>query len=100
MGLWGRGAECRVRNASRRLRLDGKPGRLSKRMKAVALTAHFDGEKVQFDEPCQLDANARLLVVVLPPEDERHAWSRFSAEQLAKAYSDNEPEYTAADLRS
>ena len=69
-------------------------------MKAVAITAHFDGEKVQFDEPCQLDANARLVVVVLPPDDERQAWSRFSAGQLAQACGGNEPEYTAADLRS
>ena len=68
-------------------------------MKAVALTAHFDGEKVQLDEPCQLDPNARLVVVVLPPDDERQAWSRFSAGQLAKAYDDNEPEYTTSDLR-
>jgi hypothetical protein len=68
-------------------------------MKTVALTVHFDGEKVQFDEPCQIDANARLMVVVLPPDDERLAWSRFSAGQLAKAYGNNEPEYTAADLR-
>lgn len=67
-------------------------------MKTVALTAHFDGEKVQLDEPCQLEPNARLMVVVLP-DDERQAWSRFSAAQLAKAYGDNEPEYTAADLR-
>lgn len=69
-------------------------------MKAVAVTAHFDGEKVQFDEPCQLETNARLLVVVLPPEAEREMWSRFSASQLARAYGENEPEYTAADLRS
>ena len=68
-------------------------------MKAVALTAHFDGERVQFDEPFQLDPNARLVVVVLPPEDERHTWSRFSANQLSNAYADSEPEYTAADLR-
>ena len=68
-------------------------------MKTVALTAHFDGEKVQFDEPCHLTPNARLVVVVLPPDDERNAWSRFSAGQLAKAYGDNEPEYTAADSR-
>ncbi len=68
-------------------------------MKTVALTAHFDGEKVQLDEPCQLEPNARLMVVVLPPDDERQAWLRFSAAQLAKAYGDNEPEYTAADLR-
>jgi hypothetical protein len=44
-------------------------------MASVALTAHFDGGKVQFDEPCRLDANARLMVVGLPPDDERHAWS-------------------------
>jgi hypothetical protein len=68
-------------------------------MKPVALTAHFDGEKVQFDEPCHIDANARLLVVVLPADDEREAWSRLSATQLAKAYGENEPEYTVADLR-
>ena len=68
-------------------------------MTTVALTAHFDGEKVQFDEPCLLDANARLMVVVLPPDDERRDWSRLSAGQLAKAYGDTEPEYTAADLR-
>lgn len=68
-------------------------------MKTVALTAHFDGEKVQFDEPCQLAPNARLMVVVLPPDDERLAWSRFSATQLATAYGADEPEYTAADLR-
>jgi hypothetical protein len=68
-------------------------------MKTVALTAHYDGEKVQLDEPCQLERNARLMVVVLPTDDERQAWSRFSAEQLAKAYGENEPEYTAADVR-
>jgi hypothetical protein len=44
-------------------------------------------------------SNARLMIVVLPADDERQAWSQFSASQLAKAYGDNEPEYTAADLR-
>jgi hypothetical protein len=68
-------------------------------MKSVALTAHFDGEKVQFDEPCQLEPNTRLVVVVLPPEDERRAWTKLSTSHLQKAYGDSEPEYTAADLR-
>ena len=68
-------------------------------MTTVALTAHFDGEKVQFDEPCHLEPNARLVVVVIPQDDERLAWSQFSARQLAKAYGPAEPEYTAADLR-
>ena len=69
-------------------------------MTTMALTAHLDGEKVQFDEPCQLEANARLVVVVLPPDAERQAWSQLSAGQLAGAYGTNEPEYTVADLRS
>ena len=68
-------------------------------MQTIALNAHFDGEKVQFDEPCQLEANARLVVFVLPPENERATWSSFSASQLSRAYGDNEPDYTAADLR-
>ena len=35
-----------------------------------------------------------------PDKDEEAAeWARFSAQQLARAYGDNEPEYTEADLR-
>jgi len=67
-------------------------------MTTVALTAHFDDEKVQFDEPCRLDPNARLMFAELPSVDERHAWSQFSAKQLANAYGDTEPEYATADL--
>jgi hypothetical protein len=37
--------------------------------------------------------------VVLPPGLERVAWSQFSAGHLAKAYGDDEPEYSATDLR-
>ena len=68
-------------------------------MTTVALTAHFDGEKVQFDEPCQIETNARLVVVVLPPDDEHLAWSKLSTGQLTRAYGATEPEYTAEDLR-
>jgi len=46
-----------------------------------------------------LPENAQLVVIVLPPDDERPDWSRLSAEHLARAYGDNEPEYTEADLR-
>lgn len=68
-------------------------------MTTVALSAHFDGEKIQLDEPCQLPPNARLVVVVLPSDDERQEWSKLAMQQLAKAYGPNEPEYTSADLR-
>jgi hypothetical protein len=68
-------------------------------MTTVALSAHFDGQKIQLDEPCRLPANARLVVVVLPDDGERQEWSRLAAQQLARAYGDTEPAYTVADLR-
>ena len=67
-------------------------------MTTVALSAHFDGEKIQLDEPYRLPQHARLVVVVLPADDERQDWSRLAAQSLARAYGDTEPEYTAADL--
>ena len=68
-------------------------------MKSVALSAHYDGKKIELDEPYPLPENARLVVVVLPQDDERQGWSRLSVQQLARAYGDNEPDYTEADLR-
>ncbi|HNQ73419.1 MAG TPA: hypothetical protein PKN95_07435 [Verrucomicrobiota bacterium] len=68
-------------------------------MTTVALSAHFDGEKIQLDEDYKLAENARLMVVVLPQNDERQDWSRLSLHQLARAYGEDEPEYTQADLR-
>jgi len=32
-------------------------------------------------------------------DGEHSAWSNFSAEGLARAYSDSEPEYTSADIK-
>ena len=46
-------------------------------MQTVTLTAHYDGERIQLDEPFALPSDARLLVTVLPAasEDaEREAW--------------------------
>ena len=68
-------------------------------MKTVALSAHFDGKKIELDEPYPLAENAHLVVIVLPQDDERHDWLRLSVQQLARAYDDNEPDYTQADLR-
>ena len=67
----------------------------------TTLSAHFDGEKIQLDEPYKLAENARLVVVVLDAADDeqRQEWSRLAAQHLAGAYGDSEPEYTPADLR-
>ena len=68
-------------------------------MTTVALSAHFDGEKIQLDDPYSLPENARLVVVVLPLEDDRQEWARLATQHLARAYGAAEPEYTTADLR-
>lgn len=38
---------------------------------------------------------ARFLTI----QEEREAWSRFGQLSLAKAYGDDEPDYTEADLK-
>lgn len=70
-------------------------------MKTVTLTATFDGEHIQLDEPYPLTPGARLLVTLLlgEPDPERDAMLRLAAQGLACAYGDNEPEYTLADLK-
>ena len=71
-------------------------------MPIVSLQAHFDGEHILLDEPFQLPANSRLLVTVLPTDDSfdqwREDWYTMAAIGLSRAYGDNEPEYTDADI--
>lgn len=72
-------------------------------MKTVTLTAHYDGDRIQLDEPFALSADARLLVTILPadPADtERQDWSALSKAGLARAYSDDEPDYPASLVRT
>ena len=70
-------------------------------MPSVTLKAHYDGERIQLDEPFELPRDALLLVTVLPPEGngDRVAWLAASSAALARAFGDNEPEYTEADIR-
>lgn len=70
-------------------------------MPAITLKAHFDGESIQLDEPFPLPNNAQLLVTVLLPsvgDDFRSNWAELSANGLARAFRDDEPEYSAANV--
>ncbi len=72
-------------------------------MKTVTLSAHFNGENIQLDEPFVLSADARLLVTILPDnlsDVERHEWYALSKSGLAHAYSDDEPDYPNSLLRT
>lgn len=68
-------------------------------MPTAILKAHYDGEHIVLDEPFELPRNAPLMVTVYTPDTERSEWSSLSAQGLARAYGDNEPEYTVADLK-
>ncbi len=65
-------------------------------METKTLRAHFDGNQILLDEPFELEPNVELIITVLPkPFDvERDDLARLSLESLARAYGDDEPEYS------
>lgn len=70
-------------------------------MPTITLKAHFDGKAIRLDEPFDLPANTRLMVTVLPETDNgRGDWLLASATNLARAYGENEPEYSERDVVS
>jgi hypothetical protein len=70
-------------------------------MLTVSLRAHYDGERIQLDEPFDLPPDVPLLVTVLVPEpdNDRDAWIVTGRQALARAYGDDEPEYTLSDIK-
>ena len=68
-------------------------------MNAVMLKAHYDGKQICLDEPFPLKPNAQLIVTVVPTdslEEERQGWLAASQAYLARAYGDDEPDYSNA----
>ena len=68
----------------------------------ISLRAHFDGSVIRLDEPYELPRDVPLLVTVLPSGQADNGitgWTDLSIEGLARAYGDDEPEYTDADLQ-
>ena len=70
-------------------------------MPTVSLRAHYDGERIQLDEPFDLPPDVPLLVTVLVPETDhdREAWLATARRSLARAYGDDEPEYAFTDIK-
>ena len=63
-------------------------------METITLRAHYDGTQILLDDPVELEPNTKLLITVIQePETERETWLKFSAQGLAAAYDDDEPEY-------
>jgi hypothetical protein len=70
-------------------------------MPAVTLKAHFNGKQIVLDEPFDLPPDSLLMVTVMPKDDstEDAQWHRLAAGALARAYGENEPDYSAADVQ-
>jgi hypothetical protein len=70
-------------------------------MPSVSLRAHYDGERIQLDEPFELPPDTPLLVTVLPPaaNGDRAAWIAAAQQALARAYGGEEPQYTLNDIK-
>ena len=69
-------------------------------MPLMSIQAHYDGVQVLLDEKVVLRRNSRLIVTVLEDTDEDcEDFMRMAASGLAGAYSDDEVEYTEADLK-
>jgi hypothetical protein len=68
-------------------------------MPTVTLKAHYDGQRILLDEPFEIPPNCPLMVTVLSAsEGAAGDWLAAAQRTLARAY-DDEPEYTAADLK-
>lgn len=71
-------------------------------MPTVSLKAYYDGKTIRLEEPFDLPPNTRLMVTVLPADTgaDREDWSSLSAANLGRAYGDDEPDYSVANVRS
>ena len=65
-------------------------------MSATTLKAHYDGKQICLDEPCDLPPDTKLWVLVIPESEEafREDWFALSKQGLARAYGDDEPDYS------
>ena len=72
-------------------------------MLPVALRAHYDGEQIRLDEPCELTPDTKLLILVLADQtgerEEQEDWARLSRIALERAYGEDEPDYELDSIK-
>ena len=55
----------------------------------------IDARHLQLNQPIPIPAGSIVLVTIVSPEEsERQAWYALSAQSLAAAYGDDEPDYS------
>ena len=74
---------------------------MSLRMSFVTIDAHLEGRTICLDEPYEFPPGATVKVTVFTGPDEsleaeRQAWRAASQAAFARAYGDDEPDYSEA----
>lgn len=64
-----------------------------------ALKAMYDGQKVLFEQEANIPENSKLIVILLDDDGEDEDWYNFSAQNMSRAYGENEPDYTDAPIK-
>ncbi len=66
----------------------------------VTLTGHFDGTAIRLDEPFAIPKDSRVLVTLLSDDVDvgDAAWTQLGLAGLVRAYGDDEPDYSVADV--
>ena len=62
-------------------------------MKAIKAT--YDGNQFQPDEPLNIPANSRAIIIIM---DQGEEWYPSASSNLARAYGNDEPEYSLSQL--
>ena len=72
-------------------------------MSVITLKAHYDGKQICLDEPYPLAPDTPLIVAVCQPDAaekaERDEWFASAKAAFARAYGDDEPDYSDVPLR-
>jgi hypothetical protein len=69
-------------------------------MPLKSIAAHYDGQRVCFDEEVTIAPKTRLLVTILEDSDhDREEFLRLASAAFADSFGDDEVEYTEADLK-
>ncbi len=59
-----------------------------------------DTDHLELLEPIELPFGSKVVVLIVPEDiTERENWYRLSAQGLASAYGDSEPEYSVKTIR-
>jgi hypothetical protein len=60
----------------------------------------IDAQHLQLNQPILIPVGSTVLITLASPdESERHAWQPLSAQGLAAAYGDDEPDYSAKMIK-